>query len=100
MKIVFSSASRQDLRNISDYISGTLKNPIAAKNVIERILRSVKRLEEQPNMGVSLQEKCAVKTDYKCLFCENHIAFYKVQNETVKIIRILDGRTEYLKVIF
>ncbi len=86
--------------NISDYIAGTLKNPIAAKSVIERILRSVKRLEDQPNMEVSWQEKCGIKTDYKCLFCENHIAFYKVQNETVKIIRILDGRTEYLKAIF
>ena len=100
MKIVFSNSSRQDLREISNYIAYTLKNPIAAKSVIERILRSVNHLSDQPNMGVNLQDKCGIKTAYKCLFCENYIAFYIVQNETVKIIRILDGRTDYLKVIF
>ena len=66
MKIVFSKASRQDLREISNYIAYTLKNPIAAKNVIERILRSVNHLSEQPNMGVNLQDKCGIKRRILC----------------------------------
>ena len=44
MKIVFSKAARQDLKEIDSYISDVLKNPIAAKSVIERILRSCNRL--------------------------------------------------------
>lgn len=100
MKIVFSKAARQDLKEIDSYISDTLKNPIAAKSVIERILRSCNRLSDQPNMGVSLQEKCDRETDYRCLFCDNYIAFYRLTNDTVRVVRILDGRTEYLRIIF
>ncbi|MGN1418887.1 MAG: type II toxin-antitoxin system RelE/ParE family toxin [Acutalibacteraceae bacterium] len=100
MKIIFSKQAREDLREINQYISDVLQNPIAAKNVIQRILKSCNRLSQQPNMGVSLQAKIGRKSDYRCLFCENYIAFYLVDDETIRINRILDGRTEYMKIIF
>lgn len=100
MRIVFTPMAHQDLRDIHDYISDTLKNPEAAKSIIHKILLSCQRLGDFPNLGVSLQEKTGLDTNYRCLFCHNYIVFYTVENSTITVSRILDGRTEYIKTVF
>lgn len=100
MKVVFTRQAHMDLKEIHDYISNNLQNPISAKAVAERIIKSCSLLSQQPNMGVSLQAKTGRETDYRCLFCGNYIAFYKRNDNSVVVSRILDGRTDYLRVIF
>ncbi len=100
MKLIYMPQSRKDLRKITTYISATLQNPIAAKSISDKILASCHNLKFHPNLGVSLQAKTGIKTDYRCLICGNYIAFYRIENQTVRIERILDGRTNYIKIIF
>ena len=100
MRIVFTPMAHQDLRDIHDYVSDTLKNPEAAKSIIHKILLSCQRLGDFPNLGVSLQEKIERDTDYRCLFCGNYITFYTFEDNIVTVSRILDGRTDYMKTIF
>lgn len=100
MRIRYTPQAQTDLREVRDYISNVLKNPVAAKNVTGRIIRSCHKLSDQPNMGASLQGKTGRNTDCRYLICENHIAFYEVQLDCVCIIRILDGRTDYMRALF
>ncbi|NLX93036.1 MAG: type II toxin-antitoxin system RelE/ParE family toxin [Clostridiales bacterium] len=100
MRIRYTPQAQTDLREVRDYISNVLKNPVAAKNVTGRIIRSCHKLSDQPNMGASLQGKTGRNTDYRYLICENHIAFYEVQLDCVCIIRIPDGRTDYMWTLF
>ena len=99
MKIVYSPAAIEDLKNIKKYISVNLQNNSAAKHITSEILKSCHRLTDFPNIGVSLKAKLNIETDYRCLFCKNYIIFYKRETD-IKIIRILDGRTEYLRELF
>ena len=39
-------------------------------------------------------------TDLRFLVCNNHLAFYRIDGNYISIIRILDGRTNYMKVLF
>ena len=94
MKIIYSPAAVEDLKDIKKYISLNLQNNSAAKNITSEILKSCHRLTDFPLMGVSLKAKLNINTDYRCLFCKNYIIFYKAERE-IKIIRILDGRTDY-----
>lgn len=100
MKIVYSPQAREDLREIRDYITQVLKNPSAAKNVTDKIIKSTHLLSEQPHLGIDVAEKTGRATDYRCLFSGNYGVFYIPRNDITEVIRILDLRTDYMRTIF
>lgn len=100
MKLRYTPAARSDLREIREYIGGMLNNPIAANRITAGILENCSHLKEQPRMGAELSEKTGRETDLRYLICGKHIAFYRIEKDTVSVIRILDGRTNYLRVLF
>lgn len=99
MKIVYTPQAREDLREIKHYISHNLQNPVAAKNVTDGIIKSIHRLSFMQNLGIELSEKIGRETDYRCLFSGNYGIFYIVSDNAVRIYRILDLRTDYMRVI-
>lgn len=51
-------------------------------------------------MGVSLSAKLHIQTDYRYLISKNYLIFYKADDENVSIYRILNGRMDYIKILF
>ena len=51
-------------------------------------------------MGMRLSEKLQRETPLRFLICGNHIAFYRVEGTEIFITRVLDGRTNYLQLLF
>ena len=100
MKIRLTHTALNDLKEIKAYIENDLSNPIAANNVIRRIIEDYSRLEISPHIGPSLSTKVPFDTDYRFIVSGNYLVFYKVDNEYVSIYRVLYGRRDYLKVIF
>ena len=60
-KIRLTPVALSDLQEIKDYITNDLCNPIAAKNVISKIIADYTRLETTPLMGTSLSSKALLK---------------------------------------
>lgn len=100
MKIRVSPTALNDLKEIKDYIENDLSNPIAACNVIKRIINDYSLLEFTPHMGASLSTKVPFETDYRYIVSGNYLVFYKTDNEYISIHRILYGRRDYLRIIF
>ncbi len=101
MKIVYRPAAIEDIKSTADYIEKELKNPQAAQRLKEKILYSVSLLKDNPNMGNSLSSKYeAVKNDYQYIIVNKQIVFYQTDNDTIEIVRVLDGRTDYLTHLF
>ncbi len=100
MKIRVTPAALNDLKEIKAYIENDLSNPIAAKNVIKRIIEDYSRLAICPHLGPSLSSKVPFDTDYRFIVSGNYIVFYKADDEYVSIYRVLYGRRDYLKIIF
>ena len=100
MKLYYSPQARLDLSEINEYISQHLQNPIAAKNVIAKIVKNAELLSEQSQLGFSVAEKTGRETDIRCLLCRNYGIFYQVISSEILIVRILDVRTDYLRFIF
>ena len=65
MKIRVTPTALNDLKEIKSYIENDLSNPIAANNVIKRIIEDYSRLEISPHMGPSLSTKVPFDTDYR-----------------------------------
>ena len=51
-------------------------------------------------MGIALAEKVERETDLRYLISGKHIIFYQVGENAVSVIRILDGRTNYMRILF
>ena len=98
-KVVFSPAAKKDLVEIGDYVAFKLQNKTAAKNLLQRIEKTVLTLKQFPESGAPL-EYAAPHILYRYLICGNYMIFYHLSNETACIDRILYGRRDYLAILF
>jgi plasmid stabilization system protein ParE len=97
MKVVYRPAAIEDIQSTAAYIENELKNPQAAERFKERILYSVSLLKDNPNMGIFLSDKYDfIKSDYRYIIVNKQIVFYEIYEDTIEVVRVLDGRTDYL----
>ncbi len=99
MQLQFTPAAHADLHDIYHYISNTLMNETAANKLVHTILDDCDLLKEQPLLGPNLNNKLGVKTLYRYLISNTYMIIYKPTPESIQIIRILDTRTDYLRVL-
>ena len=97
MILRYTPRARQDLYEIKNYVKNELANPQAAARIVERILKGCSNLKSNPYLGLDLSSKIGQKTDLRYLILSNYIAIYRVENNLVSIIRVMDGRTDYLR---
>jgi plasmid stabilization system protein ParE len=99
-KLLLSPEAQCDLETIKAYISNELANPIAARNVVSRITKSLKSLKDMPDIGPKLSSKISVETGYRFLVSGKYLAFYRHENTTVFVDRILYGGRDYVSILF
>ena len=92
-KLILSRTAKEDIAAIDDYISEQLSNPKAATDLLISFRSAFDMIEVFP-------ESCPLdqtENIYRKLIVKNYIAFYKVEDETVTVHRILYGMTDYQK---
>lgn len=101
MKITYKKTALDDIQQTQQYIAEELHNPKAAKSLTERIIREISLLSQNPYMGVPLSGNYEVDTDIRILIVAKQLVFYRVAGDCgVVIIRVLDGRQDYLALLF
>lgn len=99
-KLRITPAAASDLAEIKAYISLELHNPQAAQRIVKSITHDLRHLQQHPYLGFSVSAKIGRETDLRALFSGNYFLFYRVETEAVQVARILDGRQDYLRVLF
>ncbi len=99
-QIVFSPKALDDLEQTKKYITEELQESQAAINTLNKIIKNIRMLEKFPQSGPSLTAIVDFDTDYRYLVCGNYTAFYRYENNTVYIVRILYGRRDYMRILF
>lgn len=102
MRVSYKRAAVKDMEATRDYIAGRLKNPKAAKKLMTALLKAISLLADNPYMGAALAEKFEIATDVRYFVVSKQLIFYRVDegNSVIEILRVLDGRTDYLSVLF
>lgn len=95
-----SPEAAKDLREIREHIAVRLSAPAAAQKLVSRILQSIRGLAEFPTSGPCLSSVLNIETDYRFLVCGNYLIFYRVEQQTVFIVRVLYGKRDYMKLLF
>ena len=91
-EIKFSPEAIKDLQQIKAYITDELLSEQAANNTINKIMNNIRMLGNFPNSAPALSGIVGFETDYRYLVCGNYNAFYRVQSETIYIVRVLYGK--------
>lgn len=95
--IKMTPKAEEDLDNIYSYITKELFAEESAKNLIDRIEKSIMRLEEFPFSCNYVADEFLRSKNYRKLIIDNYIAFYIVDEgkKYVIIMRVLYGRQKY-----
>jgi plasmid stabilization system protein ParE len=99
-KLRLSPLAREDLQDVKAYITDELQSPDAAANAVARITSKIRSLINFPMMGPSLSSIVDLETDYRFLVCGNYTAFYRYNEDTVYIVRVLYGRRDFMRILF
>ena len=95
-----SPEAQKDLEEIKAYIAETLCNPAAAIAVVARIIHGIKQLRLTPVACPSLASKVPFDTNYRYLICGNYLVFYRYEDKTIFVDRVLYGKRDYVKILF
>jgi toxin ParE1/3/4 len=93
-RLIVSGPAQADLHQIFDYIQAD--NPSAAQKFINQIDASISRLASFPLSGKMLRDESLQAKGYRVLTVEDYLAFYKVTGRKVTVLRVIQGRRNYL----
>ncbi|MBR1868293.1 MAG: type II toxin-antitoxin system RelE/ParE family toxin [Clostridia bacterium] len=93
--VKLSPKAHNDIKEIYEYVLKDGEN--IAKKQADAIYNSLERLSVFPFSGKSLEKYVSQPTDYKFIVINKlYIVFYKVEGESVEVVRILRGERDYL----
>lgn len=99
-EIKFSPDALADLKQTRTYIEEELCSKHAAANTISKIMEHIRGLADFPEIGAPLSSIVNFATDYRFLVCGNYTAFYRYEQNTVYIARVLYGRRDFMRILF
>ena len=99
-EIKIAPQAAADLLEIKDYIEKELRNPIAAHNTISKIIETYENSTAFSNVGIPVEKYVSFPTDYKFVLANNYSIFYRIEDEVIRIIRILYSRRDFVRVLF
>lgn len=89
MKVTISQKAAADLLQIFSY--RVEQNPAAAEKLIEAIDHKFAQLSRFPFIG---RERTGFLPGLRSVIVGTHLIFYLVRNETIVVVRIIDGRMD------
>jgi toxin ParE1/3/4 len=79
-----------DLSDIWDYYAG-VAGPPAANAIVGKIRDVCRVLDDHPLAGRARDE---IRPGLRCMVASPHIVFYRVIDDAVEIVRVIDGRRD------
>ena len=100
MELKYTPKAKEDLQNVKYSILDTCGSKKPAAKVLREITKTVRNLAVFPYMGIELVKTTGVLTDYRSLFCRHNYIFYRIEGNRILIIRILNEKQDYMRVLF
>lgn len=100
MTVRYTPEAIRDLQALRGYIGKNLSNPKAAGRIVKLILDTCSQLKNHPLLGASVEAKTGHFTGLRFVICEKWLAFYRMDEDIISVARILDGRQDYLHILF
>lgn len=100
MELYYTPKARNDLLQIKESIIEKFDDEDLAKKILRKMTETVRQLITFPYLGQELSGITRIYTDYRCLFCEKNYVFYRIEANRVCVIRVLNERQDYMRILF
>ena len=100
MEILYTPEAREDLIRIRDTVEERWDNPELTLKVLRGIIGMIRNLSVFPYMGIELRKSLDMPTEYRSLFYKQNYIFYRIEQDTVWIIRILNEKEDFMRILF
>ncbi len=100
MELYYTPRAKNDLVNIKESVIEKFDDENLAITVLRKITTTIRQLVTFPYLGQELSGITGIYTEYRCLFCERNYVFYRIEEERVCIIRILNEKQDYMRILF
>lgn len=100
MVIRYTPKALQDLQGIRESILEKFESENVAHRVMQNITTSINDLKIFPYKGVELKTVIKMETDYRYLFRDKNYVFYRIGNEEISIVRVLNEKQDYTRILF
>ena len=98
--VLFTPDAAEDIIGTRNYIADVLKNPEAADRLVQKLMDNAADLSDNPEIGMKLSSRFGIETDYRYLVMDKYIIVYRIDDSNVRIIRVFNGRQDYLTNLF
>ncbi len=92
-RIKYLPVAQRDLIEIIEYIK--IDNPGSAIKFLNRLDKSVVKLEDFPFIGQVPKDRRLQGLNYRILLVDSYLVFYVVKDSIVEIRRIIHGKRRY-----
>ena len=99
LKLKITPEAKADIFEIFEYITKNLAAPAAAEERIKKIESACNRLTVFPFLGVIPRDATLAKKGYRMLIVDHFLVFYTVDEQAVKIMRVVYGRRNYQRLL-
>ena len=99
LKLIYTPKALEDLQGIKAYVARQFGEG-KAKACIKEITSTAKQLEQFPGEGPNLEQLIEYPTDYHYLIVKPNYVFYRIEGDTVRVIRILNEKQDFLQILF
>lgn len=97
--IEYSKKAVQDLIDIKRYIKYILQEPEISKKLMSKIKIKIDNLKNDPKIYAIINDKSIQQLKIRKLLVDNYIIFYRIENTTIQIVRIMYGRRNWINLI-
>ena len=91
-------AAWQDIDKISDFYM-KMSGAVSAQRITDQILDTLEKLGDFPYMGAQHPDPELMRREYRKVICGDYVCVYKVIGPSVYVYRVVNGRTDYPKLL-
>lgn len=100
-EIIITPDAEEDLRQLRDYIAGTLEPPITARAFLHMMRGEIQTLKEMPERSRLVDQEPWHSRGVRKLFVKNFIVYYRVAEDAsrVYVMNVIYGKRDQLKAL-
>lgn len=95
----YSEEAKQDLIEIKKYIKYNLQEPNIANKLISKIKNAIEDIKNNPEVYAIIDNDFIKKLEIRKIIVDNYIVFYRIKNNTIEIVRVMNGRRNWIELL-
>ena len=100
MKITISPEAKHDILSIAHFIAEESGSTEIGEKILAKLITKIDSLKTFPRAGTPLSKRLDIPSKYHFATSGHHLVFYLIDEKEIRIVRVLDSRRDWLRILF